>query len=63
MIDPAIAHISDAIKKKNEETFKKGFTELTFDCNSCHKNNQHGFNVIVIPTALPVSNQEFKPSK
>jgi len=63
MIDPAIAHINNAIKNKDEAAFKKDYIELTSDCNSCHKNNKHRFNVIVIPTALPVTNQDFKPAK
>jgi hypothetical protein len=61
IIDPAINSIGKAIKQKDVEQFKKAFTELTADCNTCHKDNQHGFNVIVIPTGLPVDNQNFKP--
>ena len=61
IIDPAINSISKAIKQKYLEQFKKSFTELTADCNTCHKDNQHGFNVIVNPTGLPVDNQNFKP--
>ena len=45
------------------EAFKKGFVDLTANCNNCHKDNQHGFNVITIPAAVPVSNQDFKPAK
>ena len=63
MIDPAISSIAAAIKKKDLEAFKKGFIDLTNNCNSCHKDNQHGFNVITIPTSIPVSNQDFKPAK
>ncbi|MEO6852281.1 MAG: hypothetical protein ABI203_04475 [Mucilaginibacter sp.] len=61
IIDPAISSITEAIKQKDMESFKKGFVALTAGCNSCHNDNQHGFNVITIPTALPVTNQEFKP--
>src|ERR1700739_4315750 len=56
-IDPGIASINNAIKQKDVDQFKKGFMELTNNCNTCHKNNQHGFNVIIIPTGLPVENQ------
>lgn len=62
IIDPAINNITTAIKKKDEAQFKLGFMELTNDCNSCHKDNQHGFNVITIPSAPPVTNQDFKPA-
>jgi len=61
IIDPGISSINAAIKKKDVELFKKGFVELTNNCNTCHKDNQHGFNVIVIPSSPPVSNQKFKP--
>jgi hypothetical protein len=63
VIDPAISSISTAIKQKDLQAFKKGFIELTANCNNCHKNNQHGFNVITIPSGLPVTNQNFKSSK
>jgi hypothetical protein len=63
IIDPAISSISAAIKKKDAEAFKKGFVQLTASCNTCHKDNQHGFNVIIIPSTPPVTNQEFKPAK
>jgi len=63
MIDPALAGISKAIRNKDEDAFKKSFIELTSACNTCHKDNQHGFNVIVVPTMPPVTNQQFKPVK
>ncbi|MBS1528090.1 MAG: hypothetical protein JST19_20760 [Bacteroidetes bacterium] len=63
IIDPAISSISSAIKQKDEEAFKKGFAALTDGCNNCHRDNNHGFNVITIPTGLPVTNQQFKPAK
>lgn len=63
MIDPAINNINKAIKQKDVAAFKKGFVELTADCNTCHKDNQHGFNVIIIPSTVPVTNQDFKPVK
>lgn len=60
-IDPGIASIRKAIQQKDVDQFKKGFVELTANCNTCHKNNNHGFNVIIIPAGLPVENQNFKP--
>ena len=62
IIDPAISSINTAIQKKDMASFKSGFIALTNNCNSCHKDNQHGFNIITIPTAPPVTNQEFKPA-
>jgi len=61
MIDPAISSISKAIKQQDVEQFKTAFKTLTANCNTCHKDNQHGFNVILIPAGLPVDNQNFKP--
>ncbi|MFI5161387.1 MAG: hypothetical protein ACHQHN_08915 [Sphingobacteriales bacterium] len=63
MINPAIASINAAIKQKDVAAFKKGFVDLTNNCNNCHKDNKHEFNVITIPTTVPVTNQEFKPGK
>jgi hypothetical protein len=58
IIDPAISSINAAIKQKDVEAFKKGFVDLTTNCNNCHKDNQHGFNIITIPSAVPVLNQD-----
>ena len=63
LIDPAINNISQAIKQKDIQSFKAAFADLTTNCNNCHKSNQHEFNVITIPTAPPVVNQDFKPGK
>lgn len=63
MIDPPLSSLNTAIQKKDAQLFKDSFIGLTNSCNNCHKDNQHGFNVITIPTALPVSNQDFKPAK
>jgi hypothetical protein len=63
MIDPPLSSLNTAIQKKDAQLFKDSFIALTNTCNNCHKDNQHGFNVITIPTALPVTNQVFKPAK
>ena len=60
MMYPAIDSIKDAISHKNLDQFKSGFQLLTASCNSCHSANNFEFNVITIPTAPPVSNQDFK---
>ena len=57
---PAIDSIKDAISHKNLTQFKSGFQLLTASCNSCHAANNFEFNVITIPTGLPVTNQDFK---
>jgi hypothetical protein len=63
LIDPSINAISAAIQQKDIGAFKTGFITLTNNCNSCHKTTQHEFNVVVIPTALPVVNQDFTAGK
>ncbi|MDQ2863904.1 MAG: hypothetical protein M3R50_09705, partial [Bacteroidota bacterium] len=57
---PSIDSINKAINHKNLVEFKSGFTLLTATCNSCHAANDFEFNIITIPTAPPVSNQDFK---
>ena len=60
MMYPSIDSINDAISRKNLDQFKSGFKLLTASCNSCHSANNFEFNIITIPTAPPVSNQDFK---
>ena len=60
MMYPSIDSIKDAISHKNLNQFKSGFQLLTASCNSCHSANNFEFNIITIPTAPPVSNQDFK---
>lgn len=56
----AIDSVSNSVKKSNLEEFKTSFQFLTMQCNFCHKANEKQFNVITIPTAPPVSNQDFE---
>jgi cytochrome c1 len=60
MMYPSIDGIANAIKKQDTQAFKESFQLMTNTCNSCHSAVNFEFNVITIPTALPVSNQEFK---
>jgi hypothetical protein len=61
MINPALDSVSNAIQQKNKQLFKNSFILLTNTCNKCHKATEHEFNVVTIPTNLPVVNQDFKP--
>lgn len=63
MINPAIDSVSYAITQKNYSLFKNSFLLLTNTCNNCHKETDHGFNVVIVPINLPVVNQDFKISK
>jgi hypothetical protein len=63
MINPAIDSISTAITTMNLTQFRNSFTLLTNSCNDCHKATNHEFNVVTIPVAQPVVNQDFKPRR
>ena len=63
MIFPAMDSVSNAIQQKNLPGFRNSFGLLTNTCNSCHKATAHEFNVVIIPTAPPSVNQDFKPNK
>jgi hypothetical protein len=60
MMYPAIDSVVNAINQKNTKTFTSGFKLLTNACNSCHTANHFEFNIITIPTAPPVANQDFR---
>lgn len=64
MIDESIDSISKAIQDKDPATFKNSFVVLTNTCTNCHRETNHGFNVLKIPDTPPFSNQDFKlPAK
>jgi hypothetical protein len=63
MINAPIDSINNAIQQKSLPLFKSSFILLTNTCNTCHKETDHGFNVVTVPTSLPVVNQDFKPAK
>ena len=61
MIDGPLDSVIGSISNKNLSSFRNSFTYLTATCNNCHKETNHEFNVVTIPTSLPVVNQDFKP--
>ena len=61
MIDAPLDSISKSVQQKNVSTFKSNFVLLTTTCNNCHRDTDHGFNVVKIPDTPPFSNQDFKP--
>jgi glycosidase len=63
MILPFVDSVNKAIQLKDPGLFKSSFISLTNTCNQCHRETNHGFNVVIIPTNLPVVNQEFKPNQ
>jgi hypothetical protein len=63
MIDSSITNVNNAIQQKDLSRFKNSFIVLTNTCNKCHYATEHKFNVVTVPTALPVVNQDFKPAQ
>lgn len=63
MLDNPIDSISQAIKKADEDAFRKNFLLLTNTCNNCHKEVNFEFNRVKIPETAPFSNQDFSPVK
>lgn len=62
MINTPLDSLAKSIERKNVAEFKMTFTALTNTCNNCHRATEHGFNVVTIPSSLPVVNQDFKTS-
>jgi hypothetical protein len=60
MIYSPLDSLDKAVKNKNLAAFKSDFFLLTTTCNNCHRDTEHGFNVIKIPETPPYSNQDFK---
>ena len=63
MITPALDSTKNSIQQKSLPLFKNSFLLLTTTCNNCHKATDHAFNVVTIPTQLPVVNQDFKSAQ
>lgn len=59
-LSSAIDSMNHAIGKQDVAIFKEKFLYLTSSCNDCHRANAFGINVVTIPTAPPVTNQDFK---
>jgi hypothetical protein len=60
MIDPVMDSVRNAITRKDMPEFERSYNLLTITCNNCHAVTNHAFNRIIIPTGLPVSNQDFR---
>ncbi len=60
MMDAPIDTLTNAISHQNITQFNNGYTLLTSSCNTCHKETNHAFNVITIPSTPPFDNQDFK---
>lgn len=61
MIDAPLDSLVQTISRKDNSRFRQDYIVLTNSCNKCHQSTEHGFNVVTIPSAPPVVNQDFKP--
>lgn len=59
MIRPALDSMQQAIASKSPSRFKSAYILLTNTCNNCHHATSHAFNIITIPSAPPVTDQQF----
>ena len=57
-----IAAMQKAIMLGDGKTFLKEYNETILSCNECHRAVGRGFNRITVPSAPPVTNQEWKPA-
>jgi len=61
MINGPVDSLTNAIQQKDLRRFNSSFVLLTRTCNNCHLETKHEFNVVIIPSNPPVTNQSFKP--
>jgi hypothetical protein len=59
MLTPALDSLNKAINAQSAPMFNSSFILLTNTCNQCHQAVHYGFNKIKIPSAPPVTNQQF----
>lgn len=59
MIAPAMDSVEAAIHAKNKTMFIRQYQFMTSSCNSCHQATKHPFNIIRIPTLVPMDDQKY----
>ena len=61
MLQPGMDSVQATINGQNTVRFKKAYSLLTAECNSCHRSTKHAFNVVKIPNpkANPYVDQDF----
>jgi hypothetical protein len=59
--DAPLDELEKAVEAKNSAKFAAAFDGLTKGCNSCHMSAKKEFIKIQRPTAVPLSNQVFRP--
>jgi hypothetical protein len=59
LIEAQLSILRKAIEEKDVAGFIKGYTELTHECNACHRAIGHDFISVQIPLASPFTDQAF----
>ena len=54
-----VQSVRDAIEHRNAAEFSKAYTELTNECNSCHRALDRSFITIQVPSSSPFTDQFF----
>ncbi|MBI3579133.1 MAG: hypothetical protein HY276_00635 [Ignavibacteriales bacterium] len=55
--------VDKSIKSKSMAQFITAYKQTLETCNACHKSAQYQFIHIIVPTAPPVTNQDWKGSR
>ncbi|MCJ9429885.1 hypothetical protein [Kordiimonas marina] len=56
-----LANLKKTIDDKNEAAFIQAYIALTKSCNSCHKEAEHPFIVVRVPSSVSFPDQDFRP--
>ncbi|OAI14694.1 MULTISPECIES: hypothetical protein [Methylomonas] len=62
-MDQPLAKLEQAIAARDPQAFIENYDKLTEACNSCHRQTEFGFNVVVRSTSNPFTNQAFGTSE
>lgn len=63
LVDSQVGPLKESIQKHDLLAFKGYYNQTLTACNNCHQSAAHGFNIITIPMAPPVTNQLWEKRK
>lgn len=59
MMTPTTDEVENAIKAKDSVKFRKAYSKLTAECNTCHESTGFGFIKMREPTLSPIETSPF----
>jgi len=62
MVNTPVADMETALRRHDDKKFIKSYAQTISTCNACHQMTGFGFNRIIVPTAPPVVNQDWRPA-